>query len=152
MPLAVPAFLVRLATVSILETILEKAMGYSVSYTITDARIPSENWKQALDAINALFASNTRYRWLGAGTRNHSDLREAIEEWGFEVEADCDDFIQITCFQWEKSGEEEVMLSAIAPFIDPGATFECRGEDGENWRYVFRDGVMVRQEGRVIYK
>ena len=131
-------------------------MSYSVRYTIKNAIIPEDEWGAALAAVNALFTNEKRFAWLDGGTRNHPDLKTAIEEWGFEVEAHnspgTGEVLEITNFQWGKSGEEKALLARLAPFIGPNAIFECAGEDGDLWRYIFRYGYLVTQKGRIVYE
>ena len=49
-----------------------------------------------------------------------------------------------------------VGFAVIAPFVlqEAGneAIIECRGEDGNHWRYLFKDGGMVEQSAKASWE
>jgi hypothetical protein len=50
-----------------------------------------------------------------------------------------------------KTGQEDLFLAAVAPFMPDGSYTEWRGEDGSSWRYVVRDGKLMCQEPVVVW-
>ena len=45
-------------------------------------------------------------------------------------------------FDGEKSGDEDILFRAIAPFVESGSFIEMRGEDGCQWRCLFHKGEL----------
>ena len=43
-------------------------------------------------------------------------------------------------FHGDKMGEDYQMFQSIAPYVRSGSFIEMIGEDGEQWRWVFKDG------------
>ena len=43
-------------------------------------------------------------------------------------------------FTGEKMGDDQVLFNAIAPYVTDGSYLEMVGEDGERWRWVFKNG------------
>ena len=127
-------------------------MGTEVRYRITDAVIEKQSYPSALEAVNALFKNRRSYSWLDVGERNHTSLKTAIEEWGFVVD-ESPDSLEISQYEWEKTGEEEYLLSALAPFLNPDAKFEVLFTDYFHFRcYVVRSGQLFELAGRVVYE
>ena len=77
-------------------------------------------------------------------------LFDVLNEFGFDyIEQDEEGNIVGLSFD-SKTGDEEKLLDAIAPFIHPGSYIEWRGEEDDIWRNVFYDGVMTTQYGRMV--
>lgn len=127
-------------------------MGTEVRYRITDAVIEKQSYPSALEAVNALFKNRRSYSWLDVGERNHTSLKTAIEEWGFVVD-ESPGSLEISQYEWEKTGEEEQLLSALAPFLYHGAKFEVLFVDYFRfWCYVVRDRQLFQLDGTVVYE
>jgi hypothetical protein len=84
------------------------------------------------------------YSWL----RTIPNAAEVFRALGFEV-GESDDGIVIGRYD-SKNGQEDVFLSAAAPFIEDGE-YEWTGEDGEFWRWEFIGGKMYCREGKRMY-
>jgi hypothetical protein len=54
-------------------------------------------------------------------------------------------------FRGEKRGSEDELFAALAPFVEDGSEIRMVGEDGTIWRWLFRDGKVCRQEGRIVF-
>jgi hypothetical protein len=51
-----------------------------------------------------------------------------------------------------KSGQEELFLAAVAPFVRPGSFVEWVGEDSTMWRdYVGIDRLLYRQDAETVW-
>ena len=48
-------------------------------------------------------------------------------------------------------GIQESFFTSIAPFVDDDSFFQCRGEDGIQWRWQFKDGEMQEFSGYTFY-
>ena len=78
------------------------------------------------------------------------DLRQILEELGFEVEED--DAGNITYLRYDsKTGQEVLFLSALAPFVRDGSTIDWQGEEGEHFRHEFSGGRLMHRAGRVVW-
>ena len=48
-------------------------------------------------------------------------------------------------FYGEKLGDDEIFLSALAPYVEDGSYLEFEGEDGYSWRWSFKNGKLVEK-------
>lgn len=69
-------------------------------------------------------------------------VREVLEQAGFAVEED-DWGICSLQFEYQKCGQEEFLLSAVAPFVKKGGYIVFEGEDDSRWGYRFDGDRMV---------
>jgi hypothetical protein len=61
----------------------------------------------------------------------------------------------ITGFTGDRYDDEIAQLwSALAPFIQPheDAAVYLNGEDNTHWRYIFREGRCIEQQGKIVYE
>tara|TARA_Y100000310_G_scaffold334383_1_gene414044 strand:+ start:824 stop:1306 length:483 start_codon:yes stop_codon:yes gene_type:complete len=108
------------------------------------------------------------YSWVRTAIANEAlekeDLPAFFDEWRYDaawedslspveqlVTGKDYSTVHISFFSSSKWGDEEKLWSALAPFIEEGATIECRGEDGTLWRYLFTGGEMVEQSGKIVW-
>ena len=145
-------------------------MGYCVDWDV-NIKIPKKNINEALAAINVLMlpenvAINGRggswsgskkneswYSWVDTPPDNKYDnISYAFEGWGFNGLYDKEGNYVIDSCNNEKLGQEELLLNAIAPFVDLSSYVACHGEDDAHWRWVFNNGKMVEQRGTITYK
>ena len=138
-------------------------MGYCVERSLHDMCITLENQDECLAAINKLHSPENKekmrggsycsgertgywYSWVDYPEGGFKDLLEALEAWSFDAFVnDCGDCV-IECFNGEKLGqEEEVLYTAIAPYVESGGYIESRGEDGDRWNHYFKDGEVEQR-------
>ena len=43
-------------------------------------------------------------------------------------------------FEGEKAGDESWLFCTVAPFVEDGSYIEMMGENGDLWRWIFKDG------------
>lgn len=140
-------------------------MGYYVSTIDGELRIRAENREKALMVLRELNSSKNDHMesggsWMG-GNRERSwfswmpadwselSLVELLSNMGFECfEEDNGDLV--FCDYDSKSGQEDVMIGAIAEFVE--GELEWIGEDNYQFKWVFEDGVMKVFEGCVVYE
>lgn len=140
-------------------------MGYCVTLEYSDVAIIKLFQSPALQAVKDLMSRTdlmggggmhkdeqgeiVRERWfswvnteevLGAAT-----LSGAIEAWWFNTEEEENGTLLVTEHLGEKWGDQQHLFAALAPFIRDNSEIVWRGEDGETWRYVFRNGKMYEQ-------
>ena len=141
-------------------------MGYYVTITEADFIIPTENLDAAYEAVCELNNHNNLKRggsyppdphaprtgprkdkWFSWMDWNYhetcSNLQEVLEQVGFDVDVNPDDGLSIIYYD-SKAGEEDLFLGAIAPFATEGSYIMWRGEDGEQWQNVVKDGTLTQ--------
>jgi hypothetical protein len=125
-------------------------MGYCMDQRSSFFHIAKANEDAALQAIKALAGTETiedgsgRHfsrvdtgRFLAATT-----LDDALLAWRWETYRDGDGVIGNIGFRGEKYGDDTVLFTAIAPFVEPGSYIEMNGEDGALWRWIFKNGTV----------
>lgn len=147
-------------------------MGYYVTYTGSLTLKPGME-AQALAALKAL---NGRHENKSGGQYPASAVRPADSQsvsdnpnewyawmpWNYDELCDSvADVLEMLGFDWyedgeigydSKIGDEDVFLRALGPFVEAGNVINCRGEDGELWRYVFDGSTATIQNGRIVYE
>ena len=145
-------------------------MGYCVSMEIENLNIPLEKVKDALKAINALFEpklmkgqasggsysggkqTDWNYSWVDKpADGGFKNLEEAFDAWRYSA-SNQDGSCEIECFTGEKLGDDPILWAAVAPFVNPKAVITCRGEDGAQWRWIFKGGKFKEQMGKVVWE
>ena len=123
-------------------------MGYSVNIRIHDVVIEKENLEGAFDALSLLSAYHE------IGIRGHDDMAHCVMN-GLDA-WDHGSFItpqgvEMEYFNSEKWHDQEELYYCIAPFVKDGGVITCRGEDGEKWRYVFKEGEVTHEQGDTVW-
>jgi hypothetical protein len=143
-------------------------MGYYVSMQ-GSASIPADKADACLEAINHLhtpemLAEHARggrfdskeyverwYSWVDNPPNGRFEtLKNAIEAWNLRFEEPNDEWRLVSYDSESKMGQEEFFFQTIAPFVAEGS-FECEGEDGHRWRYVFLNGKLLLKEAKVVW-
>jgi hypothetical protein len=145
----------------------ETPMGYCINMTIDGVRIPKANREACRQAILAMFKDGNSYSWVST-PKGNEPLVKLFDMWMFSTtekdpgEPYSEDAsmakgdLHIDYYQGEKMGSEAQLFEAIAPFIEPPegqeATIEIRGEDGERWRFLFKNGKAIHQNAEFVWK
>jgi hypothetical protein len=147
-------------------------MGYLVNMEVKNLTISKENVSKALAAINALHTDQETMKKNGAGggswgggkeTVHYSwvgnppeggfkSLVDALDEWRYTAMPNDDGSIEVMHFNGEKLGNCEVLWRALEKLVPPGAEIQCRGEDGCQWRWVFKGGKFKEQTSKVVWE
>lgn len=91
------------------------------------------------------------YSWTDmTRLREAESIVDWLEEFGFEVELDEDGGIEYLDYPESKSGQEDLLLSVLAPHFAPGSHIEWEGEDGDRWKTDLHADELLR--GRVVYE
>lgn len=133
-------------------------MGYCVTYNI-EATFKRKDEPAILAAINALHDHAIMNLQAGGGSWNggkqtayqyaftdnpppggFTTLEAALEAWRFEAD-NYDETRAGLYFNGDKSGQEEVLFAALAPYLT--GDIYASGEDGAAWGYRFRDGKLI---------
>lgn len=151
-------------------------MGYYVTLTGADFRIPELKWTPAFESCVALNKRDDlktggswgpdgqTEKWFAWMPKDYP--ADAVQAWkdgdvshplvfvfkqlGFEV-AVLEGYLHLEQYD-NKTGAEDYFLEAVAPFVTPGSWIEWRGEDGEVWRQEFDGQYMKVKQGRVVFK
>ena len=105
------------------------------------------------------------YSWVSTDAVRRAvadrDIVRVFEEWGYELELVSPfgselDFLNEangeTIFRLDirngdaKIGDEETFFAAIAPVVVDGSYLDVRGEDGAEWRWMWKNGKFYSQD------
>lgn len=151
-------------------------MGYFVTLTGADFRIPKSKWTDAFNAVAELNKRDELKTGGSFGPNGQSEIwfawmsadypADAVQAWkdgetahplvyvfkqlGFEV-AVLDDLMYLEAYD-SKAGAEDHFLEAVAPFVTPDSYIEWRGEDDEVWRQDFDGRSMLVRQGKVVFE
>lgn len=81
------------------------------------------------------------FSWVDDSTiENAKSCQEIIEAFGFEC-SEAQGVVSIDGYS-SKTGQEDVLLAVLAPFVKEGSEMEWSGEEGEHWLYLVRGGKL----------
>ena len=132
-------------------------MGYNVEMSLSNVVIPMEKIEGALKAINDLFEPEKMkngggmYSWVNIPREPFTDIVAALAEWRYRAGILGPGLI-VEYFAGEKLGDDSILWTALAPFINPGAEITCRGEDDITWKWVFDGKELHEKVGRVVFE
>jgi len=136
-------------------------MGYIIYELGARVHINRHSFSLALTAIKSLHGRETcgrsdemHFMWINesASFLNAATLDEALFAWRWPVtDVDEDGNIVELEFRGEKYGDEDLLFAAIAPFVEPNSEIRMAGEDGTLWRWLFADGKVQKEFGRLVF-
>ena len=142
-------------------------MGYYIEQTDSKFFIAHTDVEKALSAIKGIMHSHDQmrggswgpdgkterwYAWVNTDEVLQSQtLVDALESWRWKARTDSVGNVCGIEFVGEKSGQDELLFDAIAPYVESGSYIVMRGEDGEVWRWYFEEGTCSEQAGRISY-
>ena len=111
-------------------------MGYCMVQSASQFLIKKENKEEAFEVSKDLTYYPSR-EWAG-DFKDVKTLEEVMRKWEWEtIENENGDIIDIH-FIGEKSGNDLLLFSKIAPFVDDESFIQMTGEDGGVWRWEFK--------------
>ena len=85
-------------------------------------------------------------------TENTGRVIAKIQRFGYIPKLDNDGNIVEIDFEGERLGhDEDVMFNAIAPYVEDGSFIEMVGEDGDRWRWVFKNGECKEIKAKMTW-
>lgn len=128
-------------------------MGYYIFQE--DANFFIDN-KHVGDVVRAVHRLALDKEWVGG--RDNNDITQitdpyeifSIFSWNIERN-DIGDIVDIT-FEGEKMHDEQELFNAIAQFVKNDCYIQMRGEDHEQWRWSFTNGVMTEQTATITWE
>lgn len=145
-------------------------MGYCIQQTDAHFFIPKEFHGLALRSVKALMTNSAStlgnggiwrpneepvrfFSWVNTDAVMKAEtLEEALGAWRWESYTNDNGDIDGLYFQGEKSGQDEYLFLAIAPYVKDGSYIAMRGEDGDIWRWYFDGQTCIEQTGKVIWE
>lgn len=128
-------------------------MGYCIELRrINDCTIKKDDIPKVVEALNKLGRSGERLSWIDTSRlATSTDIDELMYEirWPGFVNDDGD--FEIEYFSGEKYGSDEEVFKVLAPFFPDDAYIEMQGEEGELWRWIFKDGKCEEKSPTIIW-
>ena len=139
-------------------------MGYYV--TLTDSTFVIPETPEVLAAIHEMdtqFDAIKRggsfgpdgmtekwFSWMPKDLTKFETVREVFEALGFECYDSMNgtDGIYLQSYD-SKTGQEDLFLAVVAPFVEDGSYTEWRGEDGAMYRFTVVNGKLRSQSARI---
>lgn len=130
-------------------------MGYYMNQREANFTIKKEYVDKAWQALKDLFIKrDTSLSWIDNQDVLDSKSFEEIMSvcrWNIEINEQGD--YDSIYFNGEKyGGDEEVVLEAIAPYVENGSYIQMQGEEGEQWRWIFDDGKVIEKYATLIWE
>lgn len=129
-------------------------MGYYVDLVEADFTIPeTEEVLEALRAMPKRFKELQRggngtdkwFSWMSdEEIENAVSAKAVFESLGFDTFDYGNNTFGLNSYN-NKTGQEDLFLAVVAPFVSNGSYTEWRGEDGELWRYTVTNGRLTVQ-------
>jgi hypothetical protein len=129
-------------------------VGYYVDLVEADFTIPeTANVLEALREMPVKYRSLMRggsatekwFSWMNnEDIENAESARSIFEALGFDCVDYGDGTFGLTGYN-NKTGQEDLFLAVVAPFVKDESYTQWRGEDGELWRYTVSRGVLTVQ-------
>ena len=137
-------------------------MGYYVNTEDINIIVPNDLVEPAYKAVLALndqddlkrggsFGAERKYwfSWMPEDLTTLSDLKEVFTQLGFEGTDYNKDGDLVLGHYNNKTGQEDIFLYTIAPFVQENSYVIWKGEDDAYWKHEFHDGVMLSYNGEV---
>lgn len=128
-------------------------MGYYVQMTDADFTIP-----ERADVLAAIHDMDTRlhaikrggssngdkwFSWMPQDLTQFESVRAVFEDLGFECSAVGEEAFRLDAYD-NKTGQEDLFLAVVAPFVADDSYTEWQGEDGVCFRYEVRQGRLMQ--------
>lgn len=129
-------------------------MGYCVDMTESTISITRENSIKMMEMLIKYIDENKpKWDWVNTNCVKEEcrtyNFRDVMAELRYTVYMD--DVYYIDYFSGEKLGSEWDIFKVLAPYINDGYIEMC-GEDGNKWRYVFKDGKCDERHPNVSWE
>lgn len=142
-------------------------MGYYVSILSCDFPVP-EN----LEVLSAIYEMDTKFdsvkngwslhngvqekwfSWMPEDLTKLKTVKEVLEALGFKCESvtapNDETMVHIVGYD-SKTGQEDLFLAVIAPYVEHGSYIEWTGEEGERWKNIVHEGRLTVQEASLVW-
>lgn len=137
-------------------------MSYCMSLRSQNFFLKRDDSDKVLAALKELFREHPdspsgfgKFSWINTNVvLSAKTLQEAMNEcrWEFQTNGGDNGDFDVIEFNGEKLGEDELIFSAIAPFVKDGSFIEMEGEDGSLWKWIFNDGKVKEKMAKIVYE
>lgn len=83
---------------------------------------------------------------------NWRNLILAFGDLRWNVNVDVDYNIIAIQFGGENLWDDKSLFEAVAPYVEDGSFIEMTGDEGEKWRWVFKDGGLKEIYAKVVWE
>lgn len=135
-------------------------MGYSYCVNDSSFGIEAQHFPDMMDHLlkwhRKLAADNQPLKWMdhdkAIAMLEEGDLIGYFDGWCYAAKIDITtgDVVNLI-FEGEKIGQEDNLWDQIAPWVQDGSHLTCQGEDGDMWRWTWREGRLYTVEAQVVY-
>ena len=128
-------------------------MGYCIEVKTENFSFDVSKADELMNSVKREFKEgNIDSRWIYTEeVINSETIEDMFGELRFELYKDGDKY-RIDYFRGEKlDGCELELFQCIAPYIDDGY-LEYIGEDGEKWRYIFKNGECKEVYPKIVWE
>lgn len=136
-------------------------MGYYIDQIDSEFEIKAANVPFAWNALKQLFSPNNgtivdssgiHFSWIESkDVVNAPTFAKAMSESRWDIETNDAGDVTGIWFNGEKYGDDDLVLGQIAPFVEDGSYIIMQGEDGERWKWKFKDGIFSEVRGRFVF-
>lgn len=128
-------------------------MGYCIDSMEASFMLKKENADKAWEALKKLFDKTPHIGWANQSViKNSSSFEEAMEECGWTIEQNENGDYDFIYFSDEKYGDNEIELEAIAPYVEDDSYIQMQGEDGDIWRWIFKNGKCIEKYATISFE
>jgi hypothetical protein len=133
-------------------------MGYWIEVNKVYFRLKAEKIPETIKAIKSLHgkepisdSSGSHFSWVDNQFYKLNTIQELMAEFRWKpTTGENGDLIDLE-FTGQKLGDDEEFFDVIAPFVESGSYIEVEGEDNDKWRWVFKDGKMIRVTPKIFW-
>lgn len=130
-------------------------MGYCIELEKSTISITKENAIKMMDMLVDYIPSHkVDWRWVNekyvTDLCKEHNFEEVTEELRYPMYEE-DGLYKIDYFSGEKLGDDYDLFRLIAPYINDGC-IEMSGEDGERWRWIFKDGKCEEKFPEIVWE
>ncbi len=119
------------------------------------------NLRGALKALKTLKGKETtdadrgrQFMWIGDSNdfMDKDNLNDALSVWRWNI-VDVDEKGNVLDIEFtgEHYGDEDILFSVLAPYVEPGSFIVMSGEDGIIWRWFFNKQKVEKQFARLVF-
>ena len=135
-------------------------MGYCITLKKEKFKITFDNLEPCLNEIlhtknqwlkGAMLEAQKRIKYFNHLPPNIQLVELVKQLWYFSFTVDVDWNIINVDYECDKVYDMDGFCNAMAPFVESGSFLEFKGEDGKQWRYVFRDKSWKKVEPQIIW-
>jgi hypothetical protein len=95
--------------------------------------------------------SGPSFRWMDEDYDTKArDLKDIFDMLSFDGDYEEDGSYTLYGYS-DKTGDEEIFLRELAPYVTAGSYIIWQGEEGELWKMIFDGESMAILEGKVIF-